>query len=199
MNMTEVDHTTNTVTEHQLKEHNVQLALSRFFEQKKQNTTTGLKISACEAMHASHFIGDFSLPLKNESWSDPAAVFYEPSPDLEKGHSCYFALIVKDSVISTPEKPDYQIYIASAKFLEEKVLVGAYEVIEPDKEYEGLQHPQYNVVYSTHRHDYQATTYGTMLDGGFDYVKTNTKNLFKFKFIDGHPMFQGFFEEKSKC
>jgi hypothetical protein len=187
----------DTMTKQELKKHNVQLALSGFFEQKKQNTTTGLKTSVCEAMYSSHFIGDFDLPLKNGNWSDPSAIFYNPKPDAEKGHSCYFALIVKESVISTPEKQDYQIYIASARFLEEKVLVGAYEVIEPDKEYEGSQHPQYNVIYSTYRHDYQKTTCGTILDGGFDYVKTNTKNLFKFKFIDGHPVFQGFFEEKA--
>lgn len=173
------------------KEEQIQSALTEYFEERVSISHNGLNIKEVEKLYNAKYIGEFALPTKT-GWSErPADCFYCAEPDINKGHGSYFALIKQHSLISTPEKPDFKVMITSAEFLKDKVLTGAYLFIE-DGVFCAVQ-------YSTFRNDYQQKEYTfsarkegcyeIMIDGGFDYLKTNTRDLFQFKFIDGNPVF----------
>jgi hypothetical protein len=168
------------------KNQRLQEVLTEYFKYRLKHPIVLINYEAAEKHYNASFIGDWALPLKSGNWSSPAAVFYCPEPDKSKGHSDYFAIVEKQSVISTPDKPDYQMYILSAAFIKYKVLTGAYSQFLN----KSTNETELQVVYSCHVHDYVVTSNEeVMIDGGFDYVKTNTQNLFQFQFVEGLPVF----------
>lgn len=125
---------------------------------------TGIELLAAELAYKSKYVCDLSLPLKNGDWSDkPAAIFYNPEPDVEKGHSKYFGLLRVSPSIFVPESVHDRVYITSADFVK-------------DIEIPAISTPEGELLYSCCRHDYQVSSCGNyFIDGGLDYTRYGCK------------------------
>ena len=61
-------------------------------------TTNNLNIDAIEDHYGSQYIGDFCLKSKNGGWTDQLfAIFYQPNPNFELGHTHYFGITTTDN------------------------------------------------------------------------------------------------------
>lgn len=104
-------------------------------------------IKKAEEHYQAKFVDTFDLGY------GPVDVFYNPNPDVSKGHSHYFALrylYVKDAV-----------YISDGS----KVL---------ELSLNGFRADSGEIVFSRHRHDYRTSQDGTVsVDGGVDYFRTS--------------------------
>ena len=97
--------------------------------------------------------------LDGQSWNEiPVDVFYQPNPDVTKGHTNYFGMYYKSidgEVIRT-------LCIINAESAFSEPIVGA--LINDE------------VIVSRYRHDYLSRG-GIFVDGGRDYLRTNSKDL----------------------
>ena len=85
-----------------------------------------------------------------KSWNErPVDVFYQPAPDVAKGHTHYFGLLIQGGTL----------YITNAASAFEEPITG---IICEDGE----------VIVSRYRHDYVEKD-GRMIDGGRDYVRAS--------------------------
>lgn len=113
-----------------------------------RQSIAGFDIAKVEKRYSAIFIGDFPVKLKSGGWGDAGAVFYQPNPDVSKGHSHYFGLVLS---------PDLAYWIYDAAFIEGKEFIG---VKQADGSY----------VWSRFRHDFREVEDG-FIDGGFDYTR----------------------------
>ena len=116
----------------------------------KEPSEQPIKIEAVEQRYGGTYIGDFCVKLKSGSWSEvPAALFYQPNPNTELGHTNLFAIFFHMD----------QMYIAGGDNSFDEPISG---IIADDGE----------VIYSRYRHDYRTSTDGSVsIDGGRDYLK----------------------------
>ncbi len=118
-----------------------------------RETITGLNITAYESHYNAKFIGDFcTRDSQDKCWvNDCVAVFYQPHPRLDLGHSHYFGLLVKNGTV----------YIVNA----ESAFKEPITALVCDGE----------LIYSRYRHDmrrgYSSKGNETYVDGGRDYTK----------------------------
>jgi hypothetical protein len=120
-------------------------------------------IDKVNEIYGSTFVGYF--PTKTKSgWGYPAAVFYQPNPKTELGHSNYFGLYVDDYNPAVIFNADYIT-----------------------KGWEGVKADNGELVWSEHRHDYHESKDGSVwVDGGFDYIRTGTpERIVKLNVKDG--------------
>jgi hypothetical protein len=108
-------------------------------------------IKKAEEMYDAKYMGYWCTKrLDGKSWNEsPVDVFYQPNPDVEKGHKNYFGLFVQNG----------SLYITDATSAFSVPIVGS--VCEDGE-----------VIVSRYRHDYVEKK-GAMIDGGRDYTRTN--------------------------
>ncbi len=113
-------------------------------------TTQPIDIEKAEKKYGAKYIGDFCLKTKHGGWSEePAAVFYQPTPDVSLGHTHYFGLFERGGIM----------YITKGDSAFEEPIVG---IVGVDGE----------VVYSRYRHDFRALkSLDQFIDGGRDYCR----------------------------
>lgn len=109
-----------------------------------------LKLEVVKEKYNAKYVGEFALPTKNGSYSEQAwPVFYTATPDKNKGHLHYFALVVQEGIV----------LICDASFIEGK-LITAMQALDGE------------IIYSGARHDFVEATDGSgWIDGGFDYTR----------------------------
>lgn len=119
-----------------------------------------LDISKIEQKYNAKYIGDFCVRTSSGNWSeDPSALFYAEAPDTEKGHTHYFGI---------------------------RKYMGKYVIHKGDSAFEngirGVRAENGQIIYSRYRHDYVKSDDGSVfVDGGRDYLRTNTRNIVNFK------------------
>lgn len=125
--------------------------MDNLFVKTTRHTSQPIKIDVVEEMYKATFVGDFCLKLRDGSWTDhPIAIFYQPNPDIEAGHSHYFGVHVTHQ---------NQIYLTDGKSAFENGITGA---IADNGE----------VIFSRFRHNFVSSQDGSIsIDGGRDYTK----------------------------
>ncbi|MCK9369758.1 hypothetical protein M0R04_07630 [Candidatus Dojkabacteria bacterium] len=123
-----------------------------FIKKHEYKSYQPINIKKTEDHYGSKFIGDFCI-RSLQSWTEtPAAVFYQPNPNLELGHTHYFGLFVADS---------RKVIIVNAESAFVDPIIG---VVADDGE----------IIFSRYRHDFVwSGDRSVYIDGGRDYVKTN--------------------------
>lgn len=114
-----------------------------------------INIPTLEEHYGGKFIGDFCLKTKNGGWSErPIAVFYQPNPDVEAGHSHYFGLLVDNL---SPDTGSLMITNAESAFSEP---------------ISGIITDEGEILFSRYRHDFRQSLNGEcFIDGGRDYCR----------------------------
>ncbi len=121
--------------------------------------------------YGAKYMGPWSI-LRQSGWSiDPVDIFYQPNPDLSKGHSHYFGMF---------RTFEGQAMITNAESAFSEPITG---LLTDDGE----------VLVSRYRHDYvEKGPY--MIDGGRDYLRTSGNNadgkLVKITVVDGEFQFE---------
>lgn len=120
---------------------------------KPLESVLGLDIETAERIYKVKFVGDFCLKNRSGSWSSyPAAVFYQPNPQTELGHSHYLGIM---------DNGERGISLVNGESAFSEPIVG----IEAD---DG------EIIYSAFRHDFVVSNDGTVfIDGGRDYIKSS--------------------------
>ena len=110
------------------------------------------KIKIIENHYGAKYLGYWAVKWSESlGWSSfPVDVFYQPNPDVSKGHTHYFGMHIS-------ERGDLMISNAESAFSEP--ITG---VLTEDGE----------VIVSRYRHDYVVKD-GQMIDGGRDYVRSS--------------------------
>ena len=110
-----------------------------------------INVEVIEEKYNAVYIGDFCLKTTDGGWSEfPIAIFYQPNPDIEAGHTNYFGIFVNEH---------HQIIITN----------GESAFSEPIN---GLITDNGTVIYSRYRHDYVTSKNGELfIDGGRDYCR----------------------------
>jgi hypothetical protein len=95
------------------------------------------------------YVGEFCIRTKDGGWSEsPVAVFYQPDPDVSKGHTHYFGIMAQFGAV----------YITNA--------ISAAEV-----DITGVQYGD-EIIYSRFHHDFRRNSTGEVfVDGGRDYLR----------------------------
>lgn len=127
-------------------------------------------INKIEEMYEAEYLLETCLVTKEGSWANfPASLFYQENPDVEKGHTNYFA-----------------IYMCP---LRNTLCITKGDRAVKDVTYSGIFIPEaQSILYSAFRHDFQ--TFKTpdeeyLIDGGRDYTKTsNNAGVVNFKIVD---------------
>ena len=108
-------------------------------------------IKKAEELYGAKYMGYWCTKrLNGESWNDnPVDVFYQPNPDIEKGHKHYFGLFIQNG----------SLYITDATSAFSDPITG-------------IETNDGEVIVSRFRHDYvEKDEY--MIDGGRDYFRTS--------------------------
>ena len=109
----------------------------------------GIKI--IEEKYGAKYMGYWCTKRLGGNWHEtPVDVFYQPNPDIDKGHTHYFGIYCNDMgmVMITEASSAFSVPIVGAVCDDGEVIVSRY------------------------RHDYVVKK-GAMIDGGRDYTKTN--------------------------
>ena len=125
--------------------------MKQFIRGHENKSLQPINIPAVEDRFNGKFIGDFCIKTNNGSWSEePLAVFYNDNPDVEKGHSNYFAIGVAGSD---------KVFITRGDSAFDDLITG---IVADDGE----------VIFSRYRHDF-VTSYddSVWIDGGRDYCR----------------------------
>lgn len=114
-------------------------------------TLQPIKLPVVEEMFGGKFIGDFCVKAKGGGWTDsPIAIFYQPNPDTEKGHSHYFGIFIDDN---------NKLVITSGDNVFSEEIIG---IVADDGE----------VIISRWRHDFVTSIdKSVFIDGGRDYTR----------------------------
>jgi len=125
-----------------------------------------------EQSYGGQYMGYWCTIAKGGGWTyQPIDVFYQPNPDLSKGHSHYFGIVIRDDVVC--------ITNASPVFSQP-----IYGVLCDDGE----------VIVSRYRHD--CVVKGNhMIDGGRDYTRSSLNSQMIKITVDG-PKFKFRKEER---
>lgn len=107
-------------------------------------------IAIVEKNYGATYMGAWAVKTKDGGWSEqPVEVFYQPNPDISKGHTNYFGLFTEGG----------HLLITNAESAFSEPIIG---VVTKDGE----------VLVSRYRHDMQ-TQGDDMIDGGRDYLRCN--------------------------
>lgn len=117
---------------------------------------TKKQIKKLEIQYNAVYIGDFDLNDRLES------LFYQPTPNLELGHSYYFTLFVQKFI--------NKVYITNG----EKYKDITFNAVKSKRTY----------LISCDRHHFNEKD-GIYIDGGRDYTRTNAEKIYKMKLEDG--------------
>jgi hypothetical protein len=111
-----------------------------------------INISSAEQAYGATYMGDFATMSPAGSWIEtPVCVFYQPNPDVTKGHKNYFGVFIRDKMAYITD--------ATSAFCEK-----LYGRVADDGQ----------VVISGYRHDYVTSEDGSVfIDGGRDYTRSN--------------------------
>jgi hypothetical protein len=122
------------------------------------------KIKIIENHYSAKYLGYWAVKWSERlGWSStPVDVFYQPNPDVSKGHSHYFGMHIS-------ERGDVMISNAESAFSEP--ITGM--LIEGGE-----------VIVSRYRHDYVSKN-GCWIDGGRDYIRTSGGEFVKITIKDG--------------
>lgn len=129
------------------------------------------EIAIIAKQYGAQYMGPWSI-LQKSGWTiDPVDVFYQPNPDVSKGHSHYFGMF---------RTFEGQVMITNAESAFSEPITG---LLTDDGE----------VIVSRYRHDcVQKGPY--MIDGGRDYLRTSGNNadgkLIKVTVVDGEFEFE---------
>lgn len=120
-------------------------------------TQQPIHIEVIEEKYGAKFIGDFCIKTQRNGWTDfPVAIFYQPNPIYELGHTHYFGIFVN---------PQNQIVITNGESAFSEPIAG---LITEDG----------SVIYSRYRHDFVTSNDGSLsIDGGRDYCKVSGHEL----------------------
>lgn len=129
-------------------------------------TEDGVKV--IEEKYGATFMGHWAVKQKDGQWSnDPVDVFYQPNPDVEKGHSKYFGIYINKG----------EAYVTNAESAFSAEITG---VLTENNE----------VLVSRFRNDFQQKD-GAMIDGGRDYTRSSgTRTYVEVKIEDGNFLFK---------
>lgn len=107
------------------------------------------QIKLIEELKGAKYMGYWCTKRPSDgSWNErPVDVFYQPNPDVSKGHKFYFGMFIQDDII----------YITDATSCFSEPITG---IVCEDGE----------VIVSRYRHDY-VTKGNHMIDGGRDYTR----------------------------
>lgn len=107
-------------------------------------------IKKIEETYGGKYVGYFCILQPSGNWSQmPIDVFYQPNPDLSKGHSHYFGVFMQNG----------KVCITNAISVTEQNILG---IVAQDGE----------VVVSRYRHDFRRSRDGSVfIDGGRDYTR----------------------------
>ena len=122
-----------------------------------------IDINIVNEKYGSTFVGYFPAKVVG-GWGQPTAVFYQPNPKTELGHSNYFGLFVTEH---TP------LVIHNADYI--------------TKGWVGAKAQNGELIWSEYSHDYKESSDKTVwVDGGFDYTRTgNSTRLVNLNVKDG--------------
>ena len=129
-------------------------------------------LNIIEEKYKAKYMGYWAIKRNGGNWSEmPVDVFYQPNPDLSKGHSHYFGIFTV---------PGQGVMITNAESAFSEPITG---LLTEDGE----------VLVSRYRHDYvEKGPY--MIDGGRDYLRTSGNNadgkLVKVTVVDGEFQFE---------
>lgn len=113
-------------------------------------TTTVINVANIEDMYSATFVGDFSIKTKIGWTNFPIAVFYQPNPKIELGHSYYFGMYIDDYG---------RLMITNAESTFSQPIVG---ITADDGQ----------IIFSRFRHDFVRSNDGSVsIDGGREYTK----------------------------
>jgi hypothetical protein len=129
----------------------------KIMEQHPDKCSQPIDVAAIEKRYGGTYIGDFCLKTTNNGWSEqPAAIFYQPNPNLSLGHTHYYGIFVRFISLHSDEG---ELYITSGDSAFSENIAG---MIADDGE----------VIYSCYRHDYHTSTDKSVsIDGGRDYTR----------------------------
>ncbi len=135
---------------------------------KKVNVNSGLSdvlidIDVVEKKYNVKFVGQFPLKTKDGNWSEaPADIYWQENPIA--GHSNYMGLFVQNGTL---------------------LITNGQSAIEGS--FTGAVANNGEIIYSRYRHDYRASTDGSVfVDGGRDYTRaTANAKLITLKVVDG--------------
>ncbi len=121
------------------------------------------QIKVIEEKYSAKYMGPWCTKRLNGNWNErPVDVFYQPNPDIEKGHKNYFGMFVQDGTV----------WITDATSAFSDTITG---IICEDGE----------VIVSRYRHDYVEKD-GRMIDGGRDYVRASLHPSASVTVVDGN-------------
>lgn len=121
--------------------------MTKYYINQEPTSYQPLNIPKVEENYGAKFVGDFCIKTKNGWSEEPVAIFYQPNPDVEKGHKHYFGLFVRDD----------SIYITDGTSAFSEPIVG---IVTRGGE----------VIFSRYRHNFVERE-GVFIDGGRDYVR----------------------------
>ena len=123
-----------------------------------------LKIESIERLYEAKYVGAWSIKDKSGDWSlHPVEVFYQPILR-DASHKHYFGVYLG---------PEGHAYICDATSAFSGPIAGA---VADDGE----------IIVSGYRHDYRKSRDGSVfIDGGRDYIKTNTRKLVNLTMVEG--------------
>jgi hypothetical protein len=144
----------------------------RVMIQNPKDCSQPIDVAAVEKRYGGTYIGDFCLYTTNNGWSEvPAAVFYQPNPNRELGHTNYFGMFVRNINTFIGEG---ELYITKGDSAFKDDIAG----VIADGE----------IIYSCYRHDYHTSTDKSVsIDGGRDYTRFrgNPNRICKLVMKDG--------------
>lgn len=106
-----------------------------------------------EKKYNAKYIGDFCLKQSNGYTDFPVAIYYQPNPDIEKGHKEYFGLFLRDD----------RMYITDGT----KAFLEPFIAVKDEN----------NVYISCYRHHFNSNEDNSVfIDGGRDYTRYTLDN-----------------------
>ena len=135
-----------------------------------------LDIEKCEEKYNAKYIGDFQTKNKSGEWIEfPIAIFYCPTPDINKGHSNYLGLFM-EAIMTSVEPLEFEWGNLS-------ITNGLSAVEDP---FTAIEAKDGELVISCFTHDYRTSSDGSVfIDGGRDYVRSSEGGkLVKLKIVE---------------
>jgi len=124
-----------------------------------------VNIESIERLYEAKYVGAWSIKEKSGNWSlHPVEVFYQPILK-DPSHKHYFGVYLG---------PEGHVHICDATSAFSDPIAGA---VANDDE----------IIVSGYRHDYRKSRDGSVfIDGGRDYIKTNTRKLVNLTMVEGN-------------
>ena len=128
-----------------------------FVRKQDKNSYQSIIVQSVEKHYNALFVGDFALRTRDGGWSEsPVAIFYQPNPNTDLGHTHYFGILVDHhkSILITRGDSAFEQPI------------------------DGIIADNGEVIFSRYRHDYVTSLDGSVwIDGGRDYTRSGLHGL----------------------